>query len=110
MTAKADSRSRHSVQGVRCRDRGSNDPGAQEADYSALKGIANPIIMGRIHVEAGASSACRGHLNQETDRHRVGEYLRDQAHICGMVCFWPKLKRGHSGICYPLSSNPQFAA
>ena len=36
-------------------------------------------------------------LHREVVRHRVKEYVRDQAHTNGIESFWSLLKRGYVG-------------
>ena len=41
--------------------------------------------------------------NHEAVKHRVGEYVREQAHTNGMESFWSMLKQAHTGTFHKLS-------
>lgn len=50
---------------------------------------------------ADEASVYRGPVNvyeHEAVKHRIGEYVRGQAHVNGMKSFWSILKRGYIGV------------
>ena len=50
----------------------------------------------------GLSKDSSGFFHQSV-KHRVGEYVRDQAHTNGIESFWSMLKRGYVGIYHKMS-------
>ena len=43
--------------------------------------------------------------SHETVNHRVGEYVREQAHTNGLESFWALMKRGYQGVYHWMSEK-----
>ena len=87
------------------------DRGTGQVKATVLRDSTKPWIQGfvvrhtarDVKLYTDESQAYDGFGNREAVKHRVGEYVRDQAHTNGMESFWSMLKRAHTGTFHKLS-------
>ena len=87
------------------------DRKTKQVRATVLRNSTKPFVQGFVvkHRSPGAKlytdegKAYDGLSNREAVKHRVGEYVRKQAHTNGMESFWSMLKRAHVGTFHKLS-------
>ena len=94
---------------VGVRDRETNQVSAmpvERTDSATLQGFVHSRTGTTATVYTDEARAYMGlRRAHETVNHRVGEYVRDQAHTNGLESFWALMKRGYQGVYHWMSEK-----
>ena len=78
----------------------------ERTDSATLQGFVHTLTETTATVYTDEARAYVGlRRAHETINHRVGEYVREQAHTNGLESFWALMKRGYQGVYHWMSTK-----